>query len=75
MRRERWRAAIGALNTAALAAYVLWLAVFNQDRLFHSEESILLWLPALPISLVYILLARGRSVEQEARNASSQRAD
>lgn len=75
MRRERWRLAIGALNTAALAAYVLWMAVFNQDRLFHSQESILLWLPVLPISVVYILLARGRAAEEETGDRPSERKD
>lgn len=75
MRPERWRLAIGALNTAALGAYVLWMAVFNQDRLFHSQESILLWLPVLPISVVYILLARGRPAERERGARPPQRTD
>lgn len=75
MRPERWRLAIGALNTAALAAYVLWMAVYNQDRLFHSQESILLWLPVLPISLVYVLLARGRPAKRESADRPPVRKD
>jgi len=60
MKRDVPAIAIGALNTVAFAAYLIWLARFGQGRLLHTQEGILFLLPALPIFVVYILLAHGR---------------
>lgn len=60
MKRDVPAAAIGALNTAAFAAYLIWLARYGQGRLFQTQEGILFLLPVLPIFIVYILLAHGR---------------
>lgn len=52
---------LAAVNTGALIAYLFWMARHGQERLFHAQEGVLYLLPVLPIFVVYIMIARGRS--------------